>query len=135
MSMLNKKGQILASVVVFVALGLIVISISAVITIINIQNAYKINLSNQALFYAESGAEEAVLNFVRNPSYNGGTISFGLAPVSVSVNNVSCDNNIYNPCKRIVSAVNNYYGFTRKIEVIISLANNKVSIISWKQVL
>lgn len=124
---LNSNGQILTSVIVFVAFGLSVIAMSAVLTIINIQNSANNAQSLQALVYAETGTEEAVINLIRNPSYAGGTFTMGSTSVVVTVSGGISD-------KTILSTAN-YNGFTKKIESHVNLSNNTVVITSWRQVL
>lgn len=124
---INNHGQILTSVIVFMAFGLSVIALSAVLTIINIQNTAKTTQSVQALNYAEAGAEEAVLRLLRDPNYPGGTLTIDAVSVSINLTGDAVN-------KTIVS-IASYNGFTKKIQATVSLANNKLTLVSWKQVL
>ena len=72
--MRKDSGQILTSVLVFMAFGLSVIALSATLTVINIQNTAKLAQSEQASNYAEAGAEEAILRLIRDPAYSGGSL-------------------------------------------------------------
>lgn len=123
----NNHGQILTSVIVFMAFGLSVIALSAVLTIINIQNTAKTTQSVQALNYAEAGAEEAVLRLLRDPNYPGGTLTIDAVSVSINLTGDAVN-------KTIVS-IASYNGFTKKIQATVSLANNRLTLVSWKQVL
>lgn len=123
----NKSGQILTSVIVFMAFGLSVIALSAVLTIINIQSTAKNAQSAQALNYAEAGAEEGVLRLIRDPAYSGGTLLIDTVSVPITVTG--------DAVSKIVTATATYNGFTKKIQAQVSLANNKLTLISWKQVL
>ncbi len=123
----NTGGQILTSVIVFMAFGLSVIALSSVLTVINIQNTAKISQSAQALNYAEAGAEEAVLRLIRDPAYLGGTLLIDSVSVSISITGDVVT-------KTIISTAG-YNGFTKKIQAQVNLANNKLTLVSWKQVL
>lgn len=123
----NERGQILTSVIVFMAFGLSVIALSSVLTIINIQNTAKNSQSVQALNYAEAGAEEAVLRMIRDPAYPGGALLIDEVSVSIGVAGDAAN--------KTVTSTASYTGFTKKIRVTVSLANNKLTLISWKQVL
>jgi len=123
----NKSGQILTSVIVFMAFGLSVIALSSVLTIINIQSTAKNSESTKTLSYAEAGAEEAILRLVRDPGYSGGTLLIDDVSVLVVVTGDAVN--------KTISSTAAYNGFTKKIEAAVSLADSKVSLLSWKQVL
>jgi len=118
-------GQILTSVIVFVAFGLSVIALSAILTIINLQNSMKNIESLNCLSFAESGVEEALLNLLRDPSYTGGTFSVDSAEVIVTVSTNAG-----------VSTINSkaiYNGFTRSIVATASIENMELSLLSWSE--
>lgn len=126
--MRKDSGQILTSVLVFMAFGLSVIALSATLTIVNIQNTAKFAQSEQASNYAEAGAEEGILRLIRDPAYSGGNLSLSADSVIViSVSGVGAT--------RTVTSTATYNGFTKKVQAEVSLANNKVSLVSWKQIL
>ena len=123
----NTSGQILTSVLVFMAFGLSVIALSATLTIINIQNTAKYAQSEQASNYAEAGAEEAILRLIRDPSYSGGNLA--LAADAVIAIQITANGD-----SRTVISSATYNGFTKKVQVVASLANNKATLVSWKQI-
>lgn len=123
----NSSGQILTSVIVFMAFGLSVIALSSILTIINIQTTAKTGISAQALSYAEAGAEDAVLCLIRDPAYSGGTSALDSATVSVTVSG--------DPVNKTITSTATYNGFTKKIVAQVSLANNRLTLVSWKQVI
>lgn len=121
----NDSGQILTSVIVFMAFGLSVIAISSVLTIINIQNTAKNSESAQALYYAEAGAEEGIMRLVRDPAYTQGTLLIDSASVSISVTG--------DLLNKVITSIARYNGFTKKIVVQVSLADGKVTLVSWRE--
>jgi len=126
--MRKDSGQILTSVLVFMAFGLSVIALSATLTIINMQNTAKYSQSEQASNYAEAGAEEATLRLIRDPSYIGGNLSIATdATISVQI--------AVNGDSRAITSTATYNGFTKKVLAQVSLANGKVTLVSWKQII
>lgn len=126
--MRKDSGQILTSVLVFMAFGLSVIALSATLTIINIQNTGKLSRSEQASVYAEAGAEEAILRLIRDPGYSGGTLALSSdATIAIQI--------ATNDTSRTVTSTATYSGFTKKIQAVVSLANSKATLISWKQII
>lgn len=124
----NDSGQILTSVLVFMAFGLSVIALSATLTVINIQNTAKLAQSEQASNYAEAGAEEALLRLIRDPTYSGGSLSLSAdSVIGITVTGVGDS--------RTVTSSATYNGFTKKVQAVVSLANNKVTLVSWKQII
>jgi hypothetical protein len=124
----NSSGQILTSVLVFMAFGLSIVALSATLTIISMQNTAKYSQSEQASIYAEAGAEEAVLRLIRDPSYIGG--SFPVASGSVVSIQV-----VANGDDRVITSTATYNGFTKKVLAQVNLANSKVTLVSWKQII
>lgn len=124
----NDSGQILTSVLVFMAFGLSVVALSATLTVINIQNTAKLAQSEQATNYAEAGAEEAILRLIRDPAYSGGSLSLSMdSVIGITVIGVGDS--------RTVTSTSTYNGFTKKVQAVVSLANNKVTLVSWKQII
>ncbi len=121
----DKSGQILTSVIVFIAFGLSVIALSSILTIINLQNTAKNIISVQALSYAEAGVEDAILRLIRDPAYPGGVATLDSATVAVTISGDAIN--------KTVTSTATYNGFTKKIVVVASLANNKLTLVSWKQ--
>ncbi|MBU1970320.1 hypothetical protein KJ605_00875, partial [Patescibacteria group bacterium] len=120
-------GQILTSVLVFVAFGLSVIALSAALTIISMQNTAKYPQSEQALGFAELGVEEAMLRLIRDPAYAGGALLIEDASIFLEISGDA-------ETKTITSNAS-YSGFNKKVQVQVSLANHKLTLLSWKQVL
>jgi hypothetical protein len=124
----NSSGQILTSVLVFMAFGLSIVALSATLTIISMQNTAKYSQSEQASIYAEAGAEEAVLRLIRDPSYSGG--NFPVATGATVVIQVATSGEI-----RTITSTATYNGFTKKVLAQVNLANSKVTLVSWKQII
>jgi hypothetical protein len=121
----TQPGQILVSVIIFMALGLTVIAMSAALTVINLQNTMKYSESAKALSYAEAGAEEGILRLIRDPTYSGGTLPLDAISVTISV--------VTNGTNKDVTSTAIYNGFTKKILARISLVGDKATLLSWDE--
>ncbi|KKR85163.1 MAG: hypothetical protein UU34_C0035G0006 [Candidatus Curtissbacteria bacterium GW2011_GWA1_41_11] len=64
-----KPAQALVALLVFVSIATIVTAGATTVTIINSQNTTKFSLGEEALYIAQSGADNAILRIIRNPSY------------------------------------------------------------------
>lgn len=123
----HDKGQVLTSVIVFMAFGLSVIALSAALTIVHMQNTLKYSESARSLNYAETGIEEALLRLVRDPAYLGGSLLIDTTSVSISVADDTGGKG--------VTSTAIYNGFTKKIYAVINLDNSRVTLLSWKEIL
>ncbi|OGH47227.1 MAG: hypothetical protein A3A51_01715 [Candidatus Levybacteria bacterium RIFCSPLOWO2_01_FULL_39_10] len=122
----RESGQALITLMFFVVIGFAVISAAAVMVYNNILGASIRQQSNYAYYVAESGAQEALLRLIRDPSYSGTapgqpfTINGGSAQISVN--------------NGIITSTGTYSNSVRKIEVETVYNNNELTVISWKEV-
>ena len=122
------SGQILTSVLVFMAFGLSVIALSVALTVINMQNTAKYSQSEQATNYAEAGVEEAILRLIRDSTYSGGNLLLATdASITIQVTANGDD--------RAITSTAIYNGFTKKVLAQVSLANSTATLVSWKQII
>jgi type II secretory pathway pseudopilin PulG len=71
-----KKGQTLVSLIVVIAISIIIVSSVLGLVISNSINTNSIQQSNLVRNAAESGMENALLRLLRDPEYNGETLSY-----------------------------------------------------------
>ena len=120
----SQSGQTAIALLIFMALVIALTSVAATITIVNIQSNNAVASGEQALAYAESGAEDALQRLLRDPNYSGETLTFisGTATISVSGTTV----------KTIVSegTSNNH---RRTITVTAGYTNNILTPTSWSE--
>lgn len=83
------SGQALTSLLIIMFVGLSIITTSVGLINTNMSSTSSLLEANEALTIAESGAEDALLKILRNPSYAGGTlpINGGLATISIASTN------------------------------------------------
>lgn len=120
-----KRGQTLVVLLVFVAIAMTVV-VAAVSTVINsTQGSSQVEIGQQAYLLAESGAEEAMLQLLRDPNFTSETLTTVDGRTTILVTGTSQ--------KTIVSTAT--VGTTvRKIQVVAGYANGILTVISWKEI-
>jgi hypothetical protein len=120
-----ESGIALVSVLVFTALAMIVISMSTVLGVSSMGLNQGLIQSQSALYLAETGAENALLQLLRNPDYTSEslTLSEGTATISVSGTN-----------PKIIDVVGKSIIFERKIRISVNYENGIMSVNSWQEV-
>lgn len=121
----NKKGYTLVTLLVFIVMGLTITSAAIIMVLLNSRNASSIEQGALAHSIAESGAENALLRLLRNPSYTGETLTVGSGTATIVVSSLGGNQS------RIVStgAAGN---FQRTIQVDVTMSG-LISINSWRE--
>ena len=118
------KGQVLTSLLIIMFVGLTIIATSSSLINTSLSTTAGLLEANDALVVAESGAEDALIKILRNPSYVGGTLPFDIGFASISI------------------ASTNPFTFTslgvvgqhqRSIRVIINNSNGIMTVSSWQE--
>lgn len=81
----KESGQTLIALLMFMMITIMLTTVAVTVTVINIQSNIAISNGQQALTYAESGAENALLQLLRDPDYTGETITHDNGTVTISV--------------------------------------------------
>ncbi|HYK08692.1 MAG TPA: hypothetical protein VEW42_04305 [Candidatus Eisenbacteria bacterium] len=121
-----QQGQALITLLFFVVMGITITSAAVVILVANIQATGKVEQGLTAYYIAESGAEEGLLQVLRNPQYAGSeTISVdgGVATMSATQGN-----------PLTILSVGKYNNFIRKVQVQTVYNGGKIQITSWKEI-
>ena len=119
------NGQALVSLLVFMLIAISITTGAVLLLISNSTNTTKISQGGNALAIAEAGAENALIKMLRSPAYTGETVSLSGGEGVVVVTG----NNPYLIRSRGTSG-----NFVRVIEVSVQFTDNKMSIVSWKEV-
>lgn len=125
--MIKKNGQALITLLVFVAVLLIIGMASIMMMIINSKTSAKFEQSVVALHIAESGAENAILQLLRNPNYSGEILPVGTGTTTITVTDIGGNQ------KKIVS-IGKGGNFLRQLQVTINDSGNILTIVSWKEI-
>lgn len=124
--MKNQNGQALITLLFFTIVSITIISTVAIVTLVQAKNTNAQAMSGATYFYAESGAEVALVRLLRDPTYSGGNLSIDQASVTIQVTGV-------NP--KVITAVATYLGIKRTISVDVDYSNNILRVLSWKEIL
>lgn len=122
----DQSGQTLVALLSFMTVAITITTAATLITVESIKTTTIYSIGNTALSLAETGAENALLRLARDPAYSGESLNIagGTAIISISPSL---------PSKTITSEA--VVGDTRrKVQVQVTLANNQVTITSWKEV-
>ena len=124
-----KKGQVLITLIIFVAISMIIISATVTMIAVNSEAA---SVNQQSLLIkqaAENGIENALLRLLRDPSYSGETL-----PASISGYNtvVTVTGDELNKTIISTTTTDNYQ---RKIKVKINYNDSIMIVTFWQDVL
>lgn len=120
-----RSGQALVILLVFVGITAVVTAAGAMVMIAGAQSGSKFELGTEAYFAAETGAENGLLQILRDPAYLGETLNLTNATAVVTVNGT-------NP--KTLDSVGSVNGLTRKVRVIGNYVNGVLTVTSWKEV-
>jgi hypothetical protein len=120
----NESGQALIALLIFMMMAFTLTAAAAAITIVNTQTNTAYVSGDTALEVAESGAENAMQQLLRNPSYTGETVTIGSGTATITVSGTTT--------KTIISvgAVNNV---RRTVTVVASYSGTVLSETSWNE--
>jgi len=120
------NGQALVVLLVFMVVAITMTTMAVALVIINARAASQVEQGDMALKLAESGAENALLRLVRDPTYTGmETFTLGTGTVTSTV---SAGTPI------IIRSRGKDGTFTRSASVSASFINTVLTIQSWQEV-
>ncbi len=122
----TQQGQALVLLLVFMIVAITVTTVAIVMTMVNSLTTTRAQEGLITQQMAESGAEEALLGLLRNPSYTGSkTLTIDSGTVTVEVTGSST--------KTILSTAT-YGNYIRKIQVGAAFMSGILNINSWQEV-
>ncbi len=121
-SSIRLPGQALVILLVFVATATIITAGAVTVTLINARSTGKLAQGEEALQVTEAGAENEILKLLRNPAYNGASIS----EATLTVGNGSAAVTLVGPLPNItITSTGSVGSFTRKVQVKGTFSNDK----------
>lgn len=120
----RESGQTLIVLLFFILIGIVVTAASAIILATNALSAAKIQQGETARGLAESGAENALIELLRNKNYTGETLEVGDDTIFVTVTGGTT---------KVISSTGTSGNFVRVIEVR-ALYDSVLTPVSWKEV-
>jgi len=106
-------------------MAMAVVSAAVAVVISNTQSGSRYELGQMALGLAESGAEEALLLLLRDPSFAGETLTTvdGTATISVTGSD-----------PKTINSVATVEGATRKIQVVADYTVGVLEVQTWREI-
>jgi type II secretory pathway component PulK len=118
----SEKGHAVVALLFFMTISMAIVSSIVALVLNNATSASNIEQGTVAYYAAESGAENALLRLIRDPSYTGETITIDQANVLIEVNN------------NVATSTATFGNSVRKIQVDTVYNNNIREVISWKEI-
>lgn len=119
-----QRGHALITLLFFTIIGMSVIASATAVLIANSISTTITDHGQVAYYYAESGAEDALLRLLRNPTYSGSyqTLPAGEGYAYVTVNS------------GVIVSIGTSGNTVRKIQVQTTYSQGIVTILSWKEI-
>ncbi len=121
------KGQALITLLFFALIGTTIISAAIMMTLLNSLSGTKLQQGMVAYQIAKSGTENALIRLLRNPNYTGETFAVGNGSATIQVSGGGAS-------PYTILSQGTLGNFVRKIQVIASYTNNRLTVISQQEV-
>jgi hypothetical protein len=125
MGRVKEAGQTLVALLAFMATAMIITTGATAVVISNTQSASKYSQGEEALQVAESGADNALMHLVRNPSYTGETLTVGSGSATITVSGSS---------PYTITSIGQVGEFVRTVQVTATRTNNILTVTAWSEV-
>jgi hypothetical protein len=121
----NNTGQAMITLLFYMIIAITITSAAVVVTFANSLATSKLEVGSLAYNIAESGAENALIRLLRNPSYSGETLNLSGGTAKITVTGVS---------PKMINSQGTYGNFIRTIEVQTTILNDVLNVVSWKEI-
>lgn len=118
----SQKGNALITLLFFMAISLAIITGVVVVVLNNATSTSSVDQGTTAYYIAETGAENALLRLIRDPSYAGETMNVDGGSVVIVVNSGT------------ITSTATFSNTIRKVQIQTSNTNNQLNITSWKEI-
>jgi Tfp pilus assembly protein PilX len=119
------QGFALVLLLAFMAVAITITTASTIVTIINTRGSSDYSLGQDALSIAESGADNAIMRFMRDRTYTGETLTIGSGTATITVSGTTTVT---------VTSTGQRSGFVRKVQAVLTVSNNIVTLTSWTEI-
>jgi hypothetical protein len=106
------------------AMALTLTTAATVITLVNAQTTSKYTNGEEALRYAETGAENALLRLIRDPTYAGETLAIGTGSAIINISGTS---------PKTITSIGVSGAFRRTIQATATPSGNILTINTWSE--
>lgn len=121
-----KKGVALILLLVFMAIAITVTAAATLLTVSSSQSSSRQDISHQALSAAESGMENALMRIIRDPSYQGETLTVDSAVATITVSSAS---GVFT-----ITSTGSVGQFTRSVRATMQDTSGILSLTSWREI-
>lgn len=122
----HQSGQVVLTIIVFMVAMVIITTGATMVTIVNTQSSSVYETGTRTYALAESGIENAIMQFLRNPNYTGETLTLDGATITITTTNITNGKRI-----RSQARVSRY---SRTVEADATYVNNVLTVTSWREV-
>lgn len=120
-----RNGQALVMLLIFITMAITVTTAGVILTINNSQASSGFEQSAIARDIAESGAENALIRMLRDPSYAGETLTMGTGTATITVTGSD---------PKTVNSVGRLGNFMRTIQVTAQYLNGVLTVTAWREI-
>lgn len=120
----KNSGQALITLIFFASIATIITTSAVAVLASSSSSASKMETASISRASAESGIEEAIIRLLRDPAYQGSTLTFNDATVNITVSGGS---------NKVITSTSTSNNITRKIVVTATHMNNTVTINTWQE--
>lgn len=121
----RQTGSVLITLLIFVVVSLTIVSAAVLLVVDSTVITTNQQIGTTAIVIAESGAENAILRLLRDPSYTGEVLAVGGGTATITVTGTG----------PIVVRSHGVLGeFERTVEVALVRQNGVLSVTSWQEV-
>ena len=122
---MNQKGQTLVSLLIIIAVTILAVA-SAIVSASLSSTTAITTISDKVYYSAETGAEEALIKLLRDPSYPGETLGLAGINVEITVSSPS-------PTERVITSTASTNSIKRRVDVSAQFLNNILTVTSWDE--
>lgn len=120
----SESGYMLTALLVFLVVIIIITTTSVLVSVSSLRSETYFDSGSEALAAADSGAENAILRLLRDPTYLGETLQVGNTDVIITV---------VGSAPQVVTVVADSGSFERTVEVRLQRVDGMLQVTSWKE--
>lgn len=125
MATTSQTGSVLITLLIFVVVSLIIVSSAVLLVVDSTVMTTNQQIGTTAISIAESGAENAILRLLRDPSYTGETLTVGTGTAVITVTGSD---------PITIRSVGSIGDFERTVDVLVHRENGVLTVTSWQEV-
>ncbi|MDZ7744165.1 MAG: hypothetical protein U5K77_00160 [Candidatus Saccharibacteria bacterium] len=120
-----QTGHVLITLLVFMIMFISITGAAVSITVINTQAIISLKAGQEAFRLAENGAENALLRLLRDPGYDGETLSLDTGTATINVSGSTT---------KTITSVGQSGDFQRTVEITAEQSGGTLNITSWSEI-